>query len=56
MESSDNTLSGGLLVVLGIIVGIGALYFFSHNMEAGKSRDINIQLPSPSSTTTPGSN
>lgn len=49
MAEGDNAASGGLLVVLGILVALGGVYFFTQYYDGGNKTDINIraELPSP---------
>jgi hypothetical protein len=52
MADSDNTASGGLLVVLGIIVALGAVYFFTQTSTGGSKSDITVRADIPN----PGNN
>jgi len=50
MAQGDNAASGGLLVILGIIVALVAVYAFAHfNGSGGKTADISIHadIPTP---------
>lgn len=53
---TDSAASGGLLVILGIVVaGIAGYFFFLHNGGVGRNTtDINIraEVPAPSAPTT----
>lgn len=52
-DSDNNAISGGLLVVLGIVVALGAIYFFANNTGHIGSRapniTINADTPKPNS-------
>lgn len=47
MADDNNAVSGGLLVVLGVIVALGAVYFFN-NYEGDKA-DVTIRAELPRS-------
>ena len=52
--NTDSAASGGLLVVLGIIVALGAVYFFAHGGTSGpKGPDISIHADVPAAPATP---
>jgi len=55
-SSTDNTLSGGLLVILGIIVAVIAGVFFFNYYGRSDSADITIraELPAPANSNTAG--
>lgn len=43
MASDSNAMSGGLLVVLGIAVALGAVYFYAqHSSNSGPSVTVNL--------------
>ena len=46
-NSSENAVSGGLLVVLGIIVALGAAYLFTQYTGGGDSSDVTIRAELP---------
>jgi hypothetical protein len=50
-DSSDNAVSGGLLVVLGIIVALAAIFFLVNYSGFKGGTDINIKADIPSSVT-----
>lgn len=49
MADSENAASGGLLVILGIIVALGAVYFFTQ-YKGDNSSDITIKAELPKGT------
>jgi hypothetical protein len=50
-NNNDSAFSGGLLVVLGILVAIGLAVFFYNHMGT-RSTDINIRANTPAATGT----
>ena len=54
---NDSAVSGGLLVILGIIVALGIGYAFYHYRGVSSAPDMNINVSGPAatpSTPTPG--
>jgi hypothetical protein len=50
---SDTAFSGGILVILGIIVALGLAYFFFNYMGTNRSTDVNIRTEAPATTSRP---
>jgi hypothetical protein len=47
MAQDDSSVSGGLLVVLGIIVALGAIVAYTHYSGRGPSSDVTIHADLP---------
>ncbi|MDB5478106.1 MAG: hypothetical protein JWM96_601 [Alphaproteobacteria bacterium] len=44
-QNQDNSATGGMLVILGIVVALGLVYFaYTQGMFGGKT-DINVNMP-----------
>ncbi len=55
MAKEDSSVSGGLLVILGIIVALGAIVAYDRFSDSGTgTTDVNIraELPNPGNTST----
>jgi hypothetical protein len=44
-NSGNSALSGGLLVILGIVVALGAVFLYMHYHGGAGKPDISINLP-----------
>ncbi len=43
--SDDSTASGGILVILGIVVALGGVYFYTHYSKGPAAPSITVNLP-----------
>lgn len=44
-DNTDSTATGGLMVILGIIVAIAAIYFFFGMKDHNSTPDVSISVP-----------